>query len=127
MTYSFDPKGGLILVETIIEGPVGKAVLRLALDTGATSTLINTAMLVAIGYDPALSLERTQVTTGSGIEFVPRIALTNVTALGLERKHLSVLCHTLPPSSSVDGLLGLDFFADKLLTINFRLGLIRLE
>jgi predicted aspartyl protease len=127
MTYPFNPRGGLIVVETFVEGPTSKAVLRLALDTGATNTLVNTAMLVAVGYDPALSSDRTQVTTGSGIEFVPRISLSKVAALGLERQNLSVLVHTLPPSSGVDGLLGLDFFANKVLKINFRLGHLELE
>jgi predicted aspartyl protease len=127
MTFSFNSKSGLIVVEAIIEGPTGKSVLRLALDTGATTTLINTAMLVAIGYDPTLSSDRTQVTTGSGIEFVPRIALSELTALGLERQNLLVLCHTLPPSSGIDGLLGLDFFQDKMLKLDFRLGEIALE
>jgi predicted aspartyl protease len=127
MTFSFNPKGGLIVVESMIEGPTGKSVLRLALDTGATTTLLNTAMLVAIGYDPALSKERTQVTTGSSVEFVARIALSKITALGFERQNLSVLCHTLPPSTGVDGLLGLDFFHDRVLKLDFRLGLIELE
>ena len=42
-----------------IDGPSGRAVLRLALDTGATATLINVGMLVALGYDPALVPDRT--------------------------------------------------------------------
>jgi predicted aspartyl protease len=99
----------------------------LALDTGATNTLVNTALLVAVGYDPALSSDRTQVTTGSGVEFVPRITLSRITALGLERQNLSVLAHTLPPSSGVDGLLGLDFFQDKVLKLDFRFGQSSLE
>jgi hypothetical protein len=35
-------------------GPSGSAVLRLALDTGATSTVVNVGLVVALGYDPAL-------------------------------------------------------------------------
>jgi hypothetical protein len=58
---------------------------------------------------------------------VPRILLSKITALGLERQNLSVLAHTLPPSSGVDGLLGLDFFAAKVLKIDFRLGHLELE
>lgn len=127
MTFRFNQNDGLIIVEAIVEGPTGKSVLRLALDTGATTTLINTAMLVAIGYDPALSANRIQVTTGSGVEFVPRITLSKITALGLEQQGLSVLSHTLPPSTGVDGLLGLDFFKGNLLKIDFRSGDIELE
>ncbi|MGA9995301.1 MAG: retroviral-like aspartic protease family protein [Pyrinomonadaceae bacterium] len=126
MSFSFDPHQGLVIVQAELEGPSGSVVLRLALDTGATGTLINAAMLVSIGYDPALAPNRLQVTTGSGIEFVPRIEISKVTALGQERAKFSVLCHTLPPSAGVDGLRGLDFFRGQSLTINFRNGQITL-
>jgi hypothetical protein len=85
VSFSFDPEQGLVLVRAEMWGPDGSAVLRLALDTGATGTLVNVAMLVAIGYDPALASDRLQVTTGSGVEFVPRVVLDRVAALGQER------------------------------------------
>lgn len=126
MTSSFDPRRGLIVVRAELDGPSGSAILRLALDTGATSTLVNAAMLVAIGYDPVLAADRVQVTTGSGVEFAPRVELQRLTALGQERFGFPVLGHTLPPSAGVDGLLGLDFFRDLSLTIDFRAGQLRL-
>ncbi len=96
MNFAFDPQHGLIVVRAELTGPSGSGILRLALDTGATTTLINVAMLVAIGYDPALTTNRVQVTTGSGVEFAPRVELQRLTALGLERYGLQVLGHTLP-------------------------------
>jgi len=33
-----------------------------------------------------------------------------------------ILCHTLPPSAGVDGLLGLDFFRGQRVTIDFQHG-----
>ena len=100
--------------------------LRLAPDTGATGPVVNVGMLVAVGYDPALVRDRIQVTTGSGIEFVPRVILDKIVALGHERIGFAVLGHTLPPSAGVDGLLGLDFFRGQSLTIDFRDGQVRL-
>ena len=85
MSFSFDPHQGLIIVQAELEGPSGSAVLRLALDTGATSTLINAAMLVSLGYDPGLARNRVQVTTGSGVEFAPQITLSKIRVLGQER------------------------------------------
>ena len=126
MSFSFDPYQGLVIVRAELEGPSGNAVLRLALDTGATGTLINVGMLVSIGYDPALVPDRLQITTGSGVEFVPRIKLSKISALGQERANLPVLCHTLPPSAGVDGLLGLDFFRGQSLVVDFRSGQISL-
>ena len=127
MNFSFDPQRGLIIVRAELTGPSGSGILQLALDTGATTTLINVAMLVAIGYDPALSSDRVQVTTGSGVEFAPRVELQRLTALGQERYGLQVLGHTLPPSSGVDGLLGLDFFRGLRLSVDFRAGQLRLD
>ncbi|MCI0624730.1 MAG: retroviral-like aspartic protease family protein [Acidobacteria bacterium] len=127
MTFVFDPAQGLIIVQTELEGPSGAAILRLALDTGATSTLINAGMLLAIGCDPALSPDRLQVTTGSGVGFVPRAVLRRIVALGRNRASFPVLCHTLPTSAGVDGLLGLDFLRDHILTIDFQAGLITLQ
>ncbi len=126
MSFPFDQEHGLIIVRAELTGPSGNAVLRLALDTGATATLINAGMLVSIGYDPALVLDRFQVTTGSGVEFVPRITVKKITALGQKRVDFLVLCHTLPPSAGVDGLLGLDFLRGEMLTVDFRNGRITL-
>jgi hypothetical protein len=126
MSLSFDPRQGLIVVRAELWGPTGSAILQLALDTGATGTLVNVGMLVAVGYDPALAPDRFQVTTGSGVEFVPRITLDKIVTLEQERQGFPVLGHTLPPSAGVDGLLGLDFFRGQTLTIDFRAGEIKL-
>lgn len=127
MSFSFNPQHGLVIIHAELEGPSGSAILRLALDTGATSTAINVGMLVSIGYDPSLVPDRIQVTTGSGVEYVPRITLSKITALGQERVNFPVLCHTLPPSAGIDGLLGLDFLRGQKLTIDFLQGQIKLE
>jgi predicted aspartyl protease len=116
----------MIVIPAEPNGPSGSGILQLAVDTGANSTLVSVAMLVAIGCDPALTAGRVQVTTGSGVEFAPRIELQRLTALGQERLGFPVLGHTLPPSAGVDGLLGLDFFRGLRLTIDFRSGQLRL-
>ena len=54
MTYGFDPSQGLIIVRVRLFGPVGDIIVGLALDTGATSTLINSEIMVLLGYDQRL-------------------------------------------------------------------------
>ena len=127
MTFHFDPDDGLVIVKAELTGPSGDAILRLALDTGATRTLVNAAMLTSVGYDPALSPDRFEITTGSGIEYVPQVLLSQMRALGQERSGFPVLCHTLPSSSGVDGVLGVDFFRQQVLKIDFRQGEISME
>jgi predicted aspartyl protease len=122
MRICFDGQQGLIVVRAEITGPTGIAVVRLALDTGATRTLINAGLLVAVGYDPAATLERTEVTTGSGVEFAALVVISNIVAMGLERTDFPVLAHTLPPSAGVDGVLGLDYLRGQVLRIDFQDG-----
>lgn len=127
MSYRFDPTDGLIVVASRLLGPDGDAIVRLALDTGATSTLVNTEIMVLVGYDPAATSDRIQVTTGSGVEFCARVGVQRIEAVGRVLEGFPVLCHTLPPSAQVDGLLGLDFFRGCRLGIDLRTGLITVE
>jgi predicted aspartyl protease len=126
MTVRFDARQGLLIIAAELQGPTGNALLRLALDTGATSTLLSNSLLVAVGYDPADSEDRVEITTGSGVEYVARVKLLKLTALGHERLDFAVLAHTLPPSAGVDGLLGLDFLRGLHLTVDFQSGTIDL-
>jgi predicted aspartyl protease len=124
MTFGFDPSQGLIIVPVRLFGPAGDMIVRLALDTGATSTLINSEIMVLLGYDPATSRHRIHVTTGSGVELCPRVIVQRLEALGKSVNDFPVLSHTLPPTSQVDGLLGLDFFRGFQISIDFRNGTI---
>ena len=127
MSTPFNARQGLIVVEVRLFGPAGDRVARLALDTGATATMINQTLLIDLGYDPATAPERVGMTTGSGVEQVPRLPVNRIEALGQERTNLPILCHTLPPSAAIDGPLGLDFLRGQELTINFRTGQITLR
>lgn len=120
MRQAFDRSVGLVVVPAEVFGPSGSVVLRLAVDTGASQTMINVGLLVAVGYDPSLVPERVQVTTGSGVEYAPRVVVSRIKALGSERERLPVLAHTLPASAHIDGLLGLDYMGDQTLVIDFR-------
>lgn len=122
MSFRFEPVRGLIVVQAELWGPEGSTILRLALDTGAMTTLINATPLSWVGYDPALSPDRVQLTTGSGVEFAPLITVERIDALGQSRTNHVIVCHTLPPSANVDGLLGVDFRRENRVVIDFRKG-----
>ena len=123
MSFPFDPAQGPIRVEAEVSGPTGRSNLRLRLDTGATTSLVDPVMLVAVGYDPAASTDRVQLTMGNGVASVSRVVLTRLTALGQHGFGFPVLSHPLPPEAGTDGLLGLDFLRGRVLTLDFRSGL----
>ena len=67
------------------------------------------------------------VTTGSAVEYAPRLSVNRIEALSQERANFLVVAHTLPPTASVDGLLGLDFFRGHELNLDFRTGVVVLS
>jgi predicted aspartyl protease len=126
MSFPFDPSHGPILVKAEVTGSDRSLALQLILDTGATTSLLNDAVLETLGYDLASVTDRVRITTGSLVTSVPKVDLTRLTALGQHRFGFPVLAHTLPVSASVHGLLGLDFLRGGVLTIDFRSGRITL-
>jgi predicted aspartyl protease len=123
----FQPGRGPILVEAEATGPTGSTHLKLVLDTGATNSLLKRATAIFLGFDPDQSPRRVRMITGSAVEVVPLVVLTRLSALGQHRFGFPVIAHALPKDSAVDGLLGLDFLRDQVLTIDFRAGRINLS
>jgi hypothetical protein len=86
VSFAFNPHQGLIIVQAELWGPAGNGILSSGLDTGATSTLVSQSRLMQLGYDPAAVPDRIQMTTGSGVEFVPRITLSKIAGVCLASK-----------------------------------------
>lgn len=131
MSTPFDPEESLIYIQAFVYGPDGLTGsvldLALALDTGASSTMLSWTLSRRLGYTASTDSESVEITTGSGIERALEIVVSNFSALGQERDNFLVLAHDLPPSTGVDGVLGLDFFRGQNLNIDFRNGLITLS
>jgi predicted aspartyl protease len=126
----FDPLVATIVVDLLLEAADSQSsvVIPVALDTGASLTIIPNDIMGQLGYDPANpAVDRQRIVTGSGIEYAPRTVVRSASAIGQKVAHLEVLCHDLPPESGVDGLLGLNFLRQFKLTIRFRKGIIDLN
>jgi predicted aspartyl protease len=122
----FNPQHGLIVIYVTLFNADKNRTVRLALDTGASSTLVSKEVLIALGYDLDVLPKTASFTTGSQVESAPRVTVDRVEALEQECQNLSVIAHTLPPSASIDGVLGLDFLRGYDLHINFKTGEITL-
>jgi len=105
------PSPELLIAHALFGGPRDRKVVRLLVDTGATVTILPPQVALAIGCDPAKARRRIAIITASGLEYLPLVTVPRVEALGCSVRNLTVACHDLPPQSTVDGLLGLDFLS----------------
>ncbi len=127
MIFRFKADYGLVYVRVKVSCADREVILNLALDTGASGTIISAKKLLEVGYDLDNPEDEIYITTGSGLIFVPKIIIEKLTALGKEKTNFLTIAHDLPPTASVDGVLGLDFLRENILTIDFKQGFIELE
>jgi predicted aspartyl protease len=82
--------------------------IRLALDTGATTTMVPPKAALAIGVNPTRSTILRETLTASGKELIPLVVIPAIRLFETTLRRVTVACHDLPAESPVDGLLGLD-------------------
>ncbi len=119
--FRFNTKAPVIILSVLSEGKGrSKQKIRMALDTGATFSMIpwNTADI--LGLEPELSKERIEIITASGVEKAPLVTLKSMVVLGKKIEGTGVVVHDLPPKSYVDGLLGLKSLVELKLKIDFK-------
>jgi len=80
-----------------------------------------------MGYKKADNIGISRTITASKSETVYEYNLNNIMSLGLIRRNFKVISRALPLGLGIDGLLGLDFFKHKELTIDFRKSEIRIN
>lgn len=115
-----DPQAPVIVIEVEMQGLAEPRVVDMAMDTGATFTMIPWGVAQALGFDPAVSERRVNLVTASTTEVAPLIIVNNMRALGVEAANVEVVCHDLPPTSRVQGLLGLSFLKHFDVDLHFR-------
>ena len=99
--------------------------ILVALDTGASTTMIPTEVAMDLGYD--LSNPNEQMMTANGIVLANRITVPKLTAIGETVGNIDVVCHDLPDGSIIEGLLGLNFLRHFDVNISFSTGTIELH
>lgn len=126
---SFGLNNGLIVLRLTVGGTNVDSFrnVRVALDTGASTTLIPTKIALDLGYDLSSPKEEEEIITGSGIELMKRITVRKLTAIGETVENIDVLCHDLPADAIIDGVLGLNFLAHFDVNISFSTGTLELH
>jgi hypothetical protein len=120
MTFKFDPTAVIVVVDAVLLGPLDTVELRLFIDTGADMSVIRPGSMAAAGYDPSRASRQVAVTTAGGSGVTAEVYhVARLTSLGLGRDDFPIISYDLPPDIDIDGLLGLDFFAGHVLTLDF--------
>jgi len=125
---NFDRQSPVIAIDITLESEGGiKRRIRVALDTGATYTMIPWEIAEALGYKPEMSKEKVTLITASGVETAPLIEIKKITFLGESVDNVPVVCHDLPPKSYVTGLLGSSFLRHFKVTIDYPKGIFEIS
>lgn len=107
----FVTDGDLIIVKVLVTGPLGTAIGRFVLDTGAVLTTITHELAALVGYSSRDGIKRARVHTAIGSEdgYVLRVA--ELTALGFAMPSFAVHVFDLG-FDDIDGLVGMNFLSE---------------
>jgi hypothetical protein len=112
----------LILIDAFIEG---KFAVRLALDTAATHTTIDSNILYFSGYDLRNSIGEREIETSNGIIDVEVFKVEELECLGIKKTDFEVQVYDFKSHgihSEYDGVIGLDFLNEHKICIDFKIG-----
>lgn len=127
MTCKFDLKHPLVTVWAQVSGPISTYRAKMAIDTGASKTLIRPDVFKLCGYDLEFHNESNRIVTVGGLIPVIEVCLTKFRCLEIESRNFRVCCYENLSHLPFDGLLGLDFFKNTKLQIDFKKGIIELN
>ena len=117
----------IIIVNASIEG---KFKFRLALDTAATHTTIDSNVLYFSGYELKNSKGEKEIETSNGIIVVETYDIEHLESLGIIKTNFEVqvydfLAHGI--TSDYDGVIGLNFLKERKFCIDFAKGEVSID
>jgi predicted aspartyl protease len=117
---TFDMTQKAIIVAVTIEADDQINLFQFIVDTGTQDTIISEKAIRLMGMTRVDSIKDIPIrtVTGSGVAY--QYCIDNIAALGVTKRQFNVLSHEMPSGAGVHGLLGLDFFENTVLTIDFK-------
>ncbi len=115
--FQINSEDDLILIEAFVNGYR----IKLALDTAASHTVVDTTALMIAGMDLE-SNNKVKIETASGIIEANKIKTNIFNALGLTKPNFEISAYDFLSAGllvEIDGVLGLDFLKNNILTIDF--------
>ncbi|HWO42446.1 MAG TPA: TIGR02281 family clan AA aspartic protease [Candidatus Eisenbacteria bacterium] len=124
VSVPFEKNGSIVIVDARVNG---KASAKLIVDTGASYTMISSAMARELGIEADPGRRTVPFHTANGIIQAPLADLESVAVGGVEVKNLTAAIHDALPNTRVAGLLGLNFLSNFRMDIDTEKGLLHLE
>jgi hypothetical protein len=97
--------------------------VRLALDTGASDTVIDLTALLIAGYRKSHVLDEIELETAKGIIRADIFQAKELKALGLVKRNFDICSYDFLANNiltDIDGVLGLDFFMNSKVCIDLK-------
>lgn len=107
--FTLEDDDSLISVDCHLEG----STYVLALDTGASNTVIDLNVMIIAGYQVKDAIKIIEIETAAGIIQAYVFQVLEMNALGITRRHIEVSSYDFINNnifSEIHGVLGLDFF-----------------
>ena len=116
--FSIDEDHNVILVDAKLNG----FSTRLLLDTGASNTVIDLTTLLSTGFHFKDSIDKIKIETAKGIVEAEVFVVKQLESLGITQQKYPVTAYDFIGNgilSEFDGALGLDFFENNRICIDF--------
>jgi hypothetical protein len=117
--FKLENEDSLIIVKAVL----GNDRLSLALDTGASHTVIDLSTLLLADYDLKDAIDKIPLETGKGVIEAYVFKIKKLTVLGITRHNIEVCSYGFFSNDvlwEIHGVLGLDFFKNTDLLISFK-------
>ena len=95
--FKLDTTYGIILCKAKLANKKQSIFIKLAVDTGASFTMISIETALAIGIDPSKSVRHIEITTANGIILAPIVKIPSLECFGIKLKNTEA---SLPQSPS---------------------------
>ena len=116
--------GQIVVIQALLNN---KRSAKFVVDTGATYTMISSAVARDLDIDLTQNQRTMPFQTANGLIQAPLTNLDSITVGGMEVKNLTAAVHDAVPDPQVAGLLGLNFLSNFRMDIDTQKGLLHLE
>jgi len=124
VSVPFEKQGQVVIVEATLNN---KTAAKFIVDTGASYTMISSAMAKELSLDAGENNQTVPFQTANGLIQAPLVSLQSVAVGGMEINNLTAAIHDVVPDSKISGLLGLNFLTNFRMDIDTQRGLLHLE